>query len=196
MRPSVRRLVLVLLGLVCVGCPSVPSLASSLFEGDDEGWTVSGNGAETRPQFLAIGGNPGGHLCATDADAELFYFVAPTKYHGRFGQAYGSRFIFDLKTSQAFELTRGRDVIINGGGLSVVQNFSNPPGTDWTPRLGTVRLEAGSGWKVEETQADATEEQLRTVLSNVNSIRIRGDYALSGRETTCLDNVYFGADAR
>lgn len=170
------------------------SFASSLFEGDDEGWTLAGNGTMTRPTFEAMGGNANGHICGTDAnqDAETLYFVAPAKYYGNASQLFGTRFIFDLKINRTFALIRGEDVKLNGGGLALVQNFNSFPGSDWTPRLGSVRLDGNSNWKVEETGAPATEDDMRAVLRNLTSIRIRGDFADGSGDITCLDNVYFG----
>jgi hypothetical protein len=195
MRAAVRWL-LALGFLGGCACNAVPSYASSSFEGDDEGWTVTGNADATRPTFISTGGNPGPHLCATDAlPNDLYYFVAPARYLGNVATAvFGKRLTFDLKTSSQFNLIRGRDVVLNGGGLAVVQNFRTLPGQDWTPY--SFRLDAeASGWTAEDETSrgePATEEQLRTVLRNLTSMRIRGEFVDGPQDTTCLDNVYFG----
>jgi len=172
--------------------PSVPSYASSLFEGDDETWLISGNGDSTRPSFMATGGNGGnGNICATDATREeFFYFVAPPKFLGNVSSTYGTRVTFDLKTSSQFMLLKGRDVVLNGGGLALVQNFKDVPGRDWSPR--SFGLDDKSGWLEDSSGELATEEQVRTVLRNLTAIRIRGEFVDSPRNVTCLDNVYFG----
>ncbi|MBE2253793.1 MAG: hypothetical protein IAE78_29960 [Myxococcus sp.] len=174
--------------------PTVPSYASSLFEGDDETWTVTGNGDVERPSFQATGGNQNGNICATDALAgDIFYFVAPAKYLGNVSVVYGKRLTFDLKTSSQFMLIKGRDVVLNGGGLALIQNFRDVPGRDWSPRSFT--LDDQSGWLVDSatsTGEPASEEQLRTVLRNLTAIRLRGEFVDGPGDTTCLDNVYFG----
>ncbi|MDP1922725.1 MAG: laminin B domain-containing protein [Myxococcales bacterium] len=178
---------------VTLACgPSVPSYASSLFEGDDETWLISGNGDSTRPTFMATGGNGGnGNICATDATREeFFYFVAPPKFLGNVSSTYGTRVTFDLKTSSQFMLLKGRDVVLNGGGLALVQNFKDVPGRDWSPR--SFALDDKSGWLLDGSGELATEEQVRTVLRNLTAIRIRGEFVDSPRNVTCLDNVYFG----
>lgn len=165
--------------------------ASSFFEEDDEGWTVQGNGG-TRPTLVPTGGNQRGHLCAVDSDPEDFYFAAPSKFYGNVSQLYGTKLTFDIKIDRQFSLRRGRDVILAGGGLALAQDYSNFPGPDWTPRLGSVRLDADSRWKLDRTEDLATEEQVRTVLRNLTSIRIRGDYADGAGDGACIDNVKFG----
>lgn len=177
------------------GCgPTVPSYASSLFEGDDEGWTIAGNGEMTRPTLQPTGGSPNGNICATDALAgDIFYFVAPPKYLGNVLSVYGTNLTFALKTSSQFNLIKGRDVVLNGGGLALVQNFRDVPGQDWSPRR--YGLDDKSGWLVEDgtTRGEpASEEQVRTVLRNLNSLRIRGEFVDGPNDTSCLDNVYFG----
>lgn len=191
------RLALLIVSLSSFACgPTVPSYASSLFEGDDETWTVAGNGDAVRPSFQATGGNGGpGHICATDAlPGDIFYFVAPPKFLGSVGSVYGKTLSFELKTSSQFMLLKGRDVVLNGGGLALVQNFKDVPGRDWSPR-GFV-LDDKSGWLVDSstsTGEPANEEQVRTVLRNLNAIRIRGEFVDGPGDTTCLDNVLFGA---
>ncbi len=191
------RLALLIVGLTSFACgPTVPSYASSLFEGDDETWTVAGNGdGAARPSFQATGGNGGnGNVCATDALAgDIFYFVAPPKFLGNTSSVYGTRLTFDLKTSSQFMLLKGRDVVLNGGGLALIQNFKDVPGRDWSPRSFT--LDDKSGWLVDSstsTGEPATEEQVRTVLRNLTAIRLRGEFVDGPGDTTCLDNVYFG----
>lgn len=173
-------------------CSGVPSRASSLFEGDDEGWLISGNGETTRPAFKATGGNQNGNICATDADpVEFFYFVAPAKYLGAVSDTAGKLLTFDVKINQQFNLQRGRDVVLNGAGLALEKSFNTAPGTDWTPR--GVGLDANSGWIVQESGQPATEDDLKTVLRNLTAIRIRGEFVDGPQDMACLDNVYFGS---
>jgi hypothetical protein len=174
---------------VACACGGLPSYASSLFEGDDEGWLISGNGDSTRPSFQTTGGN--GFICATDANREDFFFlVAPPKFLGNVSSTYGSRMTFEMKISSQFMLLKGRDLVLNGGGLSVVQNFKAAPGKDWTPY--GFGLDDKSGWLLEPTFEAATEEHVRTVLRNLTAIRIRGEFVDAPRNEACLNNVYFG----
>ena len=187
----VRRILLIVLGLMACG-PA--SYASSTFEGDDEGWTLANNGSDTRPKLERSGGNPGGSLCGEDKGfGDVWYFVAPRKFLGNASEIYGKRFTFDIKQSNIFDQVRGRDVVLNGGGLALVWNLRYAPGVDWTPT--SLRLDDQSNWRLDGPDgALATEADLRTVLADLNSLRIRGDFYDGPDDVTCLDNVYLGRE--
>lgn len=176
---------------VFTACGGLPSYASNTFENDADGWVLSGNGEGTTVTLMREGGNPGGHICGKDAkDGDVWSFVAPAKYLGNLSSTYGKRLIFDLKQSNIYNQVRGRDVVLNGGGLAVVFNLRTAPGTDWTPY--SVRLDDMSNWQLDDAAMPASESDLRTVLSNLTSLRIRGEYYDGPLDTTCLDNVYLG----
>lgn len=183
---------LALLGSAC----GPASLAASTFEGDNEGWSLSNNGALTTPTLGRMGGNPAGHLCGKDeGDGDIWYFVAPQKFLGNVSAAMSKRLTFDLKQGSIFNQVRGRDVVLNGGGLAVAWNLRFAPGLDWTPY--SVRFDATSGWRIDEPAgpgADATEDDLRTVLGDLRSLRIRGEFFDGLNDTACIDNVYLGRD--
>jgi hypothetical protein len=184
----VRRLAL--LALMFCDC-GPPSFASSTFESGDEGWRLAGD-ADTQPELSSADGNPGGHICGTDqVGGNIWYFVAPQKFLGDVSQIYGKRLTFDLKQSTIFNQIRGRDVVLNGGGLSIVYNMRTPPGIDWTPYSITIS-ESGSAWDSDAPGfPPASEADIRTVLRNLNALRIRGEY-VDGSDSACLDNVYLG----
>lgn len=170
--------------------------AGSAFEGDAEGWSLSNNGELTTPTLMREGGNPGGHLCGRDeGDGDIWYFVAPRKFLGDARGTFGKRLTFDLKQGNIFNQIRGRDVVLNGGGLAITWNLRFPPGMDWTPY--SVTLDTTSPWFIDEPTGAAplaTEAEIRTVLSDVRSVRIRGEFYDGLDDTACLDNVYFGRD--
>lgn len=172
------------------------SHASSTFEGNAESWRLSNNGALEAPTLMSQGGNPGGHVCGRDeGDGDIWYFVAPPKFLGNASGSYGKRLTFDLKQGNIFNQLRGRDVVLNGGGLAVTWNLRFAPGLDWTPF--SVTLDTTSPWYIDEPTGEpplATEDQLRTVLSDLRSLRIRGEFYDGLDDTACLDNVYFGRD--
>jgi len=191
----VRFFVVPALALVCSGCGPA-AFAGSTFEGDSEGWTLSNNGPLTAPTLVREGGNPAGHLCGRDeGNGDIWYFVAPVKFLGNASSALGKRLTFDLKQHSIFNQVRGRDVVLNGGGLAVTWFFKFAPGLDWTPY--SVRFDATSGWRIDEPTgpgADATEDDLRTVLGDLRSLRIRGEFFDGLEDSACIDNVYLGRD--
>lgn len=182
-------------GLALCACGPA-SHASSTFEGDKEGWALSNNGGQTDPTLERTGGNPAGMLCGRDqGDGDIWYFVAPRKYLGNASAVYGKRLTFDLQQGNIFNQIRGRDVVLNGGGISIVWNLRFAPGRDWTPY--SVRLDDKSDWLIDEPNGNgpaATEADVRTVLGDVTSVRIRGEYYDGLDDTACIDNVYFGRD--
>lgn len=180
-----------LLALQGCDCGGPPSYAHSTFETGDEGWRLAGD-ADLQPLLDAKGGNPGGTICGEDqVGGNIWYFVAPQKYLGDVSETYGKRLTFDLRQSSSFNQIRGRDVVLNGGGLSIVYNMRSAPGTDWTPY--SVQLtEAGAAWSRDEPGfPPAPEADIRVVLRNLNALRVRGEY-VDGSDSACLDNVYLG----
>jgi hypothetical protein len=192
----VRFFVVAAFALLCSAC-GVRAFAGSTFEGDNEGWSLSNNGdTGTSPTLKREGGNPAGHLCGQDQnDGDIWYFVAPQKFLGDASGTVGKRLTFDLKQGSSFNQVRGRDVVLNGGGLGVTWFFRFAPGLDWTPY--SVRLDGVSGWRIDEPNgngADATEDDLKTVLGDLRSLRIRGEFFDGPNDTACIDNVYLGRD--
>ena len=172
------------------------AFAASTFEGDNEGWQLANNGSLTAPTLMREGGSPAGHLCGRDeGDGDIWYFIAPQKFLGNATAALGKRLTFDLKQGNVFNQIRGRDVVLNGGGLAVTWFLRAGPRLDWTAF--SVRFDATSDWRIDEPSgpgADATEQELRTVLSDLRSVRIRGEFFDGLNDTACIDNVYFGRD--
>ena len=188
-----RCFVVVPVVLLCCSC-GPPALASSTFEGDNEGWSISNNGPGSTPNLMREGGNPAGHLCGQDQlDGDIWYFVAPQKFLGNASASRGKRLTFDLKQGSIYNQVRGRDVVLNGGGLAVTWFSRFPPGLDWTPY--SIRLDDTSGWRIDEPNgADATEDDMKTVLGDLRSLRIRGEFFDGLGDTACIDNVYLGRD--
>lgn len=175
-------------------CGGVASYANSTFEVDADGWTLGNNADDTVPMLNLKGGNPDGNICGRDtADGDIWYFVAPAKYLGNASAVWGKRLTFDLKQGSIYNQIRGRDVILNGGGLSIVVNSKFAPGLDWTPY--SIRIDDQSDWTIDNqtgTGPAATEADIRTVLGSLTSLRIRGEFVDGLNDTACLDNVYFG----
>lgn len=180
--------------LALCACGGPAAFAASTFENDVDGWALSGNGDETAATLRGQGGNPNGHLCGKDTkDAQTWYFVAPQKFLGNATSIYGKRLTWDVKQGSTFNQIRGRDVVLNGGGLALAFNVRFAPGTEWTPYA--ALLSEGAAWVVEDGSlagVPATEADLKTVLRNLTSLRIRGEFYDGPNDTACLDNIYFG----
>jgi hypothetical protein len=81
------------------------------------------------------------------------------------------------------------DVILTGGGLTLVFDTSiNPSNDSWTSY--NVLLNDLSGWHVSTLSGTlATQAQVQTTLANITDFRIRAEYQ-TGADTDSLDNVF------
>lgn len=191
------RTALIALGLQgSFACRDVPAFASSTFEASEDGWTLIGNGSSVQPTVDVKGGDPGAAICGQDAsDGDVWYFKAPLKYRGNASAAYGKRLTFDLRQSEYLYQLSGRDVILHGGGLAVTANIKPLPPKEWYPY--GFELSTEEPWTRDDLTGHgplATEEELRTVLSDLDSLLIRGEFFDGPADISCLDNVYFGRD--
>ena len=177
---------------------------ASTFDTDADGWTLFGdaNGAAGVPHGDPVGyslqpfhdataGNTGGAVYAVDdAAGQDWYWQAPPKLLGHRPNLYDWSLSFDLKVPVSPNYPNRPDVILAGDGLTLVMDAGpNPPAETW--QRFTVGLSADQGWKVTRLDgADATEAQIRGVLSDLSVLRIRGEYFI-GVDTGYLDNVRF-----
>ncbi len=164
----------------------VTTLVSSIFDATAEGWTAVGDVAAFGHQVA--GGNPGGHIEVTDlAQGPYIYFVAPSAYLGDLSAAFGGDLSFDLLISGGGSYATNEDVLLTGGGTTIVRDIANPAKDVWTGY--SMALDDTGGWKVGSSAgAAATNTQIKAVPSNVTDLRIRAEY-ISGADTGGLDNV-------
>jgi hypothetical protein len=183
--------------------------AASGFESDADGWTVAGDAAadSANPDWNGTGGNPDGLITATDdVTGGTWYYVAPSRYLGDASVSYGKLLKYDLKTTSVANLFDNFDIVLEGGGITLVYHFTTPadPGTDtWTSYA--IQLSETAGWKIADAAFGTADfahygtfptpkrDQLQSVLANLTFFAIRGEFN-SGADTGSLDNVRFGAD--
>ncbi len=172
----------------------------SIFDTDNEGWSAVGDPASTVPVWVPNGGNPGGHIRVTDAaTGDLWYFSAPPKFRGNKCGAYGRYLRWDQYASDTSQINPvgGRpDVVLIGGGLTLVYDFAYSPQKAWTPF--EVLLREDAGWRLNSLNGPVpTGAEFRAVLANLTALRIRGEY-FTGPDFGGLDNVVledsFGLD--
>jgi hypothetical protein len=174
--------------LLACALPQAHAITST-FDTDTEGWTAQGDVVGTI-NWLATGGNPGGHVAIDDqAAGGVTYFVAPAAFLGDKSVALGSDLRFDLMqvyTGSASQFD-DPDVILQGGGLTLVYDTPvNPANGAWTSYQ--VPLVAGD-WRLNTLGGvAATPLQLEATLSNLTALKIRAEYR-SGADVGHLDNV-------
>ncbi len=160
-------------------------MVSSSFNSSFDGWTVTNGTGE----FIATGGAPGGNLRASEGGSGVYYYDAPAAYLGAKTDFYGGTLTFDLKQDGDSSQFDEADVLLTGGGLTLALDVGENPGIDWTSYSATLAL--GAGWKVGSvTGRVATAEEILSTLSDLESLRIRGEYVDgSTNDASNLDNV-------
>jgi len=194
---SITRLVTLAGALVATGInpgaqtpPSGRTLVAHDFSTSAQGWRVSGDTGTTDPEFHREGGEAGGFISSVDeAVGETWYFRAPDSVLKALSAAENGTLRFSLKQSMDGLGFIDDDVIIQGPAGRLSYRFGRAPTTDWTEF--SVRLVATAGWRW-NWNAQATPEQMRSVLANPTSVEIRGEYH-TGPDEAGLDNVVLKA---
>lgn len=154
------------------------------FSAGTECWAVTGDGEG--PYFRATGGNGGGYLEAKDLHIQQsWYFSAPAYFLGDKSGSLGRYLRYDQRTSNPGASTSGRDVVLSGGGIEIWYNTPVNPGTTWTSM--SILLES-TGWRYTTSGLEVSDADMLTVLSNLSSLRILGEYS-SAVDVGGLDNV-------
>jgi alkaline phosphatase D len=178
-----------------------PDRIESTFDDDPEGWLISQNGGSNRPVHHEGGGNPGGYISDQEKQGGVaWYYQAPFTFLGDREAFYGGTLSFDLRQEQTDqrldpEPPEGGDVMLKSGDTTLVYEFRGPeaaPGADWTSF--EVSLSADEPWiDLSSQEPLATEETIRSVLRDLEVVRIRGQYR-SGDDVSFLDTVVLSQD--
>lgn len=162
----------------------------STFDTTDEGWYQITIATRYHVTHVAADGNPGGYIKASDTTASgVWYFVAPPAYTGNVSAAYGKDLTFDLAQTSIDSQVDEVDVQLVGESKILVYDTPYNPQIAWT--WFRVPIVAGR-WRVGALDGPiATEAEMRTVLSDLHALRIRGEYR-AGSDTAWLDNVRLG----
>jgi hypothetical protein len=162
------------------------TLVAHDFAASTHGWRVSGDSGTVEPDLHASGGDPGGYVSYVDeALGETWYFRAPDSVLTALAAAEHGTLTYRLKQSAEQPSVLDDDIVIVGPAGRLSFRFRMSPGTDWTPF--SVKLTAGPGWRW-NWNAQATQEQIRSVLANPTSLEIRGEYH-TGPDEGALDTV-------
>lgn|GEM_PF-3061059 len=164
-----------------------------------DGWVYfdPGSGGNSTPAYSTTGGNPTGNISFTTTSLQVgFYWIAPAKFLGNMSRAYNQNLTLDLIQSIAGSDNNADDIIISNGGTSVVYQLPAKPGTSWTSYPIQFN-EAIAGWHFGNRSGLApTKEQMKLVLSNITSFKIRAKYyGAAGTYTAQLDNVTLNLSA-
>ena len=155
---------------------------ASLFDKDDEGWTIIGdaqNGSR-KPDYK------NGYIQATDdVKGDTWYFKSPSKFNGDLSACYGATLSYDLMQNPTDHQFSARDIIIDSDYGQISYSFGYTPGSGWTPFKKDL---VETGW-----DKTLTEEEFKKILSSVTALFIRGEYR-DGFDIGSLDNVIIQKD--
>lgn len=169
----------------------------STFDTDNEAWGADGDPVSTIAVWIATNGLPGGHIRVTDgATGGVWYFVAPARFRGNKCGAYDRMLRFDQFTSDTTNQIFANnipDVEISGPALQLAFDLPDNPGLEWTHY--EILLREDAGWRIGSANGPIpTEAQFRSVLANITSIRIKGEYRSSadfgGLDNFVLENNF------
>ncbi len=171
---------------------------TNTFPANTEGWTVVdlkylGVGSPPTvlgsfiPTWSAAGGNPNGHIFINDPTANVFYWSAPAGFLGNQSTSYGASLSFDLEADFGSYVFNQEDVVLVGGGKTLVFDAATVPDGTWRSyRIGL----AEAGWRVGSLSGPAaTEADMKGVLANITSLYIRGEFRGALNDIGRLDNV-------
>jgi serine/threonine protein kinase len=182
---------------------AVRVVMSRFAQGDNEGWsTLNRDGTKRATETIKVqkyGTNF--YLAANDlSNGKEWGWQAPEKYHGDHSDKFGRYLTYSIWVSRASRpksLENLWHVRLSGGGHVLVVDgttLAQPSPRQWTAYR--IKLDATGGWKVAAdgvASLGATDDQIKTVLSNVTDLRIKGEFYRHGADTGCLDNVEFGS---
>ena len=198
-----------LFALICwVALNSSYGQVTSNFSIDADGWgtlVVSSGLPAVLANYHAAGGNPGGNISIdiTNPTTPYYfyadrYFDAPAKFLANKSSSYNQNLTFDLQQSLNGTDASTAEVILTGGGISVFFPVSSFPNTSsWTSY--SVVIKETAGWKTGSLAGTATTMmEMKQVLSNLTSLRIRAQYFPTfpaGTYSCRLDNVVLNQSA-
>lgn len=167
----------------------IPGTTGSSFDSDPDGWTIYDDGSG--PVYYPAGGVSGGYIFGSDlGTGQYWYWNAPAKFLGDKSAYYNGGLSFYLYQTNTSVQSNRTDIILVGGGITL--NYDTPynPGLTWT--YYSVTLRENAGWINAATGTAPTQAQMQTVLANLQTLRIRGEYR-SGPDSSGMDEVLLTA---
>lgn len=163
----------------CLALPLVAHAAG--FDTGAEGWTAVDGGALS---WVATGGNPGGWLRVADITDQDFLLKAPATWLGNRSAWLGGTLSFDALNvnNESPDWAPFGEVVITGAAGSVTLDIvaANQPPADGQWHRYSVLLAPAAGW---------SGAPLASVLANVTSLTIKGEFHAGVTEVVGIDNI-------
>ncbi|MDX2119222.1 MAG: laminin B domain-containing protein [Planctomycetota bacterium] len=179
---------LVVMSMAVAGAAHAQTMIVERFEsGSANGWGFYNDGKNVR--WDAGAGNPKGCVRADDAGQGGYWgFTAGPAFLGDRSCMYGGILAWDFFTSHTSTSGSSEpDVVLVGGGLTLVQDLPEPAANAWISRI--VTIAEGAGWRKNSISgAAATRAEIEAVLANLTAIRVRAEFSVS-IDNARIDNV-------
>ncbi len=195
---SIRYRVALLVGFIALCQVTLAqSQIKSDFSVDNDGWTIfnTSNGSSTAAHWNSAGGNPTGYIDdnGTSGGGTILYAEAPAKFKGNQSNAYKQNFSFDIKESNPGSDVVNGDVVIqnSAAGITLFYMLPSNPTTSFVNHVVQL-VETFTGWHYSSPTGPApTKDQMKAVLSNITSFRIRTKHITTNTFTVTgsIDNV-------
>jgi len=194
-----KNIFLISLVILSTGCgdddeETKETTISSDFVSDVDGWRIEGDAKGSQgviPNFSEINGvgNSGYIYAKDDATGGVWYFIAPSKYHGDQSKFFNGKIeCYLIQDSNMVNQFNNDDLIIQGvSGKKIIYKHENYPTKTWTKYQ--INLNSDSQW-VNENGDIASDEEIKTVLSDITKIMLRGEFE-DGEDTGGLDGFKF-----
>lgn len=173
----------------------------STFDTDQDGWTLFQNSG---PNFdwIATGGNPAGHIGATDNTSDWAYVQAPAKFLAP--ARYDGEFSFDLRHDNLQEPVGFPGIFnvrvgLQGAGLTLINEGARPT-LSWANYSFLLNESSAAGWRKFPNFSQnysaaaplATLAEMQSVLAGLSRIVIATDYTLASTDSNVpqVDRIY------
>jgi hypothetical protein len=177
-----RKLFIATMFTALAALPAKANLTST-FDSSAEGWNAVDPTGDYTSTWQSSGGNPGGYLRGSETNplGDTGYFYAPASWLGNW-----SALVEPSVTTWKYLRARATST-------TWMWSSNGADSVSWSSNINPV----GGGWvtfQVQLTAANFSGANLASVLSNVTSFAIRGEF-INGAEAEGLDNVRVATDA-
>lgn len=188
-----------LLAVLSLGVLAVAAGAQTwTFDGDQEGWiardivSYSDLGDPSELMWTGSGGASGGYVSKYDPSMNTFCFSAPITAGTDYSAYLGGNLTFSLQ-SDFNDWTADSVVILRGldsGNLTTIVSALPAPNPTWTGY--SIDLTGASFRIGNQSGAVVSDAQFASIMGNLSTFMISGEYGNGVKETTGLDSVSFG----
>lgn len=166
------------------GIEVASTVFSTSFLEDAENWRIFQDGSDF--EYFPADDESNGYVCARDLGQGIYwYFETPEQWAGDRSDLYNGELRYRMRQRDNAGTVSGLpDIMLVSDEMILHYEFGDKPLLTWTSF--SAPLNENGGWTLNDEVATA--DNFQTVLSNLTSIRIRGEY-VNGADSACMDAV-------